>query len=111
MRDLVADRLQRQQLEDRVREDDPEGSPPRVVKPAASAGPSQQSRHQTSESGIAALRLAMNSSSASSMPGSIGGASYSRSIRFQTAFARWFASSEPSSCHCSKLLLSAISER
>ena len=31
------------------------------------------------------------------------------SIRFQIAFARWAASSEPSSSHCSKLLLSAIS--
>ena len=45
------------------------------------------------------------------MPGSIGGASYSRSIRFQIAFARWAASSPPSSCHCSKLLLSAVSDR
>ena len=45
------------------------------------------------------------------MAGSSGGASYSRSIRFQMALARWAASSEPSSSHCSKELLSAVSER
>ena len=43
------------------------------------------------------------------MAASIGGASYSRSVFFQIALARWAASSEPSSCHCSKLLLSATS--
>ena len=43
----------------------------------------------------------MNSSSASSTAASIGGASYSASIRFQMALARCAASSEPSSSHCS----------
>ena len=55
----------------------------------------------TSESGIEALRLMMNSRSASSMASSSGGASYSASIRFQIAFARWAASRPPSSSHCS----------
>src|SRR5438045_7563397 len=67
--------------------------------------------HQTSESGKDALRFVMNSWSSSSTPGSMGGASYSRSIRFQIALARCAASSEPASCHCSKELLSEVSAR
>src|SRR5438093_1081635 len=81
----------------------------RLPAPDPPAEAVDEAGHQTSESGIDALRLAMNSCSASSTPSSIGGASYSVSIRFQILLARWAASSEPSSCHCSKLLLSAIS--
>src|SRR6185437_5268912 len=67
--------------------------------------------NQTSESGDDAFFLVMNSLSASSMPGSIGGASYSASIRFQILFARWGDSSAPSSSHCSNELLSAVADR
>ena len=35
------------------------------------------------------------------MAASSGGASYSASCFFQMALARWAASREPSSCHCS----------
>ena len=59
--------------------------------------PARRHRHQTNASGIEAFFRMMYSSSASSIAWSIGGASYSASIRFQMAFARWAASSEPSS--------------
>src|SRR4051794_34436407 len=108
VRYLVPDRLQGQELEDRVGKDSAKGRPVGVSQGASTR---EQAGHQTSESGIDALRFAMNSPSASSTPGSMGGASYSRSIRFQIALARWAASRPPSSCHCSKLLLSAISLR
>ncbi len=63
--------------------------------------PARQDGHQTSESGMDALVRAMKSSRASSIAGSSGGASYSASCFFQMALARWAASREPSSCHCS----------
>ena len=56
---------------------------------------------QTFESGAAALRRLMKSSSASSIAGSSGGATYSASCFFQSAFARFAMSSEPPSSHCS----------
>jgi hypothetical protein len=56
---------------------------------------------QTFESGEAALRFAMYSSSASSMPGSIGGGTYSASCFFHSALARLVMSGEPSASHCS----------
>ncbi len=98
-RRLVAGVLQGDELERRIGEDPPERGPAGVVEP----GTAPEDRHgpQTSESGKDAFRFAMNSWSASSMPGSIGGASYSLSIRFQILFARCEASRPPSSSHCS----------
>ena len=55
----------------------------------------------TLESGKAALRFAMYSSSASSMAGSIAGGTYSASCFFQSAFARFAMLVAPSASHCS----------
>ena len=48
----------------------------------------REAHPQTFESGKDAFRREMKSSSASSTAGSIGGGSYSRSIFFQSVFAR-----------------------
>ena len=56
---------------------------------------------QTFESGNDALRCVMKSTQRLVDAGSIGGASYSASVRFQIALARCAASSAPASSHCS----------
>ena len=57
---------------------------------------------QTFESGKDALRCVDEVDAAPRRsPGSIGGASYSASVRFQIGLARCAASSEPASSHCS----------
>ena len=71
--------------------------PPHWQRPPATA----VSGDYTFESGTAAFFLAMYSSNASSIPGSIGGASYSLSIFFHSVFARFNASWAPSDSHCS----------
>ena len=60
-----------------------------------------QLEDQTFESGEAALRLAMYSSSASSIAGSIGGRTYSASCFFHSVLARLVMSGDPSASHCS----------
>src|SRR5689334_7870115 len=108
MRDLVRQVLEWQQLEDRILERrDERGSRVRLETTSTP----EHGRHQTSESGIDALRRIMNSSSPSSVAWSIAGASYSASIRFQIVLARCAASRAPSSVHCSNELLSATSDR
>src|SRR5207237_9003403 len=67
--------------------------------------------HQTFESGNEALRRSIHSRSSRSTASSIGGGSYSASVRFHAAFARCAMSCEPSISHCSRLLLSASGER
>src|SRR6187431_905207 len=67
--------------------------------------------HHSLASGNDAFRRSIHSRSSSSTASSIGGSSYSASVRFQSAFARAAASFPPSLSHCSKLELSATGER
>src|SRR5690606_23165287 len=96
---LVDDARHRAQLEERVRQHLPHLLARLRCQPVEGA-------HACS-SGSSALRRVTYSSSSSRTASSSGGGSYSDRILFHTWLARCTESKPPSSCHCSKLELSA----